>query len=118
MTAPIQHPLLAGLIARAATLPLARRTDPGTSKQAAASAGHAVSGEAMEVLHALVRCGGGTSRQIAGTDDAFRFTCAKRLVVLERAGLAERVTVITDPATGRKAEAWAATAAGAKAVLA
>jgi len=58
---------------------------------------------------------GGTSRQIAGnytSDAAFRFVAAKRLSVLEKAGLAKRVGEAIDPESGRAAETWEPTDAG------
>ena len=70
--------------------PRARRSDPATSKAAAARAERFASGHFAAIVAALKRIGAGTYREIAEEADMERHAVARRLKELETAGLVRR----------------------------
>lgn len=92
-----------------ATLPLARTTDPQTSKDAAqAMSGSPALGNAQQLALFLVRqCPGLTANalaRLAGVDDPRKIN--RRLRELARLDLIDDYGTHVDPETGRKGVRW------------
>lgn len=90
------------------THPMARATDPDTSHEAAAevTASGVAHAQRAAVLEAVRRQPGGTSDELADAMGASRYTPARRLIELERAGLVARGGARPSKLTGRNGLTW------------
>jgi predicted ArsR family transcriptional regulator len=86
----------------------ARRTDPGTSRQAAKAAA-SFAGTHCERIHAALRlCGPMDPEQIGDMLDMEPYSCRKRLADLKKAGQAEPTGIIVPTSHGRHQRVWRA----------
>lgn len=96
------------LVARRCPTPIAARTDPATSRAAGRQirrSGRERS-QALEVLEAIQRRPGLTTRELAAAEGLDRYVVARRVSWLEVHGLARRGAARPDRISGRTAEEW------------
>jgi predicted ArsR family transcriptional regulator len=86
--------------------PTARRTDPDTSHQAAASMVHIAGLQAREVLEALRRYGSMTYTEIASLAGLEPHAVGRRLSELRRLELVERLSETRVTPSGRAAHVY------------
>jgi hypothetical protein len=94
--------------------PIAADADPGTSHEAAdeLDGSGARARQMAEVLKALRRHPGSTSRELGEASGLDRYLCARRLPDLRAAGLARQGPARACRVGGRAAVTWEATATG------
>lgn len=86
----------------------ARRTDPETSKQAAARVREFASGQCAEILVLLRRYGAMTPEMIAAKMGIDAYAVRKRLPELERSGMARPNGMTAPTISGRSQRVWEA----------
>ena len=86
----------------------ARRTDPGTSHQAAQAAASFAGSHCERIHTALIQCGPMDPEQIASMVGMEPYSCRKRLADLKKAGQAETTGELVPTTSGRHQRVWRA----------
>lgn len=86
--------------------PASHRHDPETSKRAERRAN--ISGQALQVYDALLRIGPCAMFELSERTGLDYFICQRRISVIEKNDLAERIGTTVNPTSGNKCCVWAA----------